>query len=278
MLFKEKRPDLIHNWDNGKNTVNNLCINKIRESSSKYIYMTCNNGHEIYDKVINICKRKTLCKKCKIVDKTQEFIKKAKKKFKKKYSYKEVNYVSNLIPVKIYCWKHKIINQTPKSFLTKGCKLCCLKKGEKKICEWLTKCNIKFEIEKTFKDLKYKGSLRCDFYLEDLNTVIEYDGNQHFRKKLKDGKDRSEKLKLRKTRDQIKNKFCIENKINLLRIKYTEYKYCVSYINKFITLVKRDNKLGIRYYRYFTNHKNSTKLFYSIDSDGKKKNLSFTSL
>lgn len=40
--------------------------------------------------------------------------------------------------------------------------------------------NINFEMEKTFSDLKYTSYLRYDFYLPDLNVLVEYHGEHHF--------------------------------------------------------------------------------------------------
>lgn len=40
--------------------------------------------------------------------------------------------------------------------------------------------NINFETEKIFPDLKYTSYLRYDFYLPDLNVLVEYHGEHHF--------------------------------------------------------------------------------------------------
>ncbi len=59
-----------------------------------------------------------------------------------------------------------------------------------------------------------------DFYIEDLNLIIEYDGFQHFHPvKYWGGEDG---LKENKERDLIKNKYCQDNNIKILRIPYTE--------------------------------------------------------
>ena len=69
--------------------------------------------------------------------------------------------------------------------------------------------------------LKDKRKLPFDFYLPGLNTCIEYDGRQHF--ELKNGFWGGEKsLKLTQKHDKIKNLYCKENKIKLLRIKCDE--------------------------------------------------------
>jgi len=52
--------------------------------------------------------------------------------------------------------------------------------GEYTIYVFLLQYDIKFTHQKRFKDLKDKGQLPYDFYLEDLNLIIEYQGRQHF--------------------------------------------------------------------------------------------------
>lgn len=62
--------------------------------------------------------------------------------------------------------------------------------------------------------------MRYDFYLPDYNTLIEYDGIQHFKNVPYFDKG-GESLKSRKARDAIKNKYAEDNGYNLLRIPYT---------------------------------------------------------
>ena len=63
-----------------------------------------------------------------------------------------------------------------------------------------------------------KGKLLFfDFYLPDYNTLIEYDGRQHYEIAFNQGE---EKLILQKKYDKIKNKWCKNNKIILIRIPY----------------------------------------------------------
>lgn len=85
---------------------------------------------------------------------------------------------------------------------------------------------INFEREKKFKDCKSIKMLPFDFYIESLNLCIEIDGIQHFEpiafRKQDESKTIKEFKELKK-RDNIKNKFCEENSINLLRIPYWEF-------------------------------------------------------
>ena len=75
--------------------------------------------------------------------------------------------------------------------------------------------------EFTFKDCKGVGNkkLRFDFYLPDYNTLIEYDGEQHFKPIEYFGGEKH--FYILKQNDEIKNKYCKTHKINLVRIPYT---------------------------------------------------------
>jgi hypothetical protein len=55
--------------------------------------------------------------------------------------------------------------------------------GESVVADILDELNIIYEEQKTFTDLKYKGLLRLDFYIEhnDKKYAIEFDGEQHYR-------------------------------------------------------------------------------------------------
>lgn len=74
--------------------------------------------------------------------------------------------------------------------------------------------NILFEEQKTFDWLKYKQNMYLDFYLPEYSVAIECQGEQHFTKYRFEKND--EKLKIRQTRDKIKNKLCLNNGIKIL--------------------------------------------------------------
>ena len=137
------------------------------------------------------------------------------------YDYSQVNYMNNMTKVKIICPKHGVFRQTPaKHLLGQGCPICRESKGEKEIRTFLENNNIKYINQKYFKGCKYKRNLKFDFYLPDYNTCIEYDGKQHFI--INEFFDKKEDFETRIKRDQIKNKYCKNNNIQLIRIKYNE--------------------------------------------------------
>ncbi|MCW1966417.1 hypothetical protein [Polynucleobacter sp.] len=101
-----------------------------------------------------------------------------------------------------------------------GCPWCASSKGNKKIATFLSKRAIAFMPEVRFYGCRHKAPLPFDFYLTDYKTLIEYDGEQHF--KIVEYWGGQAGLEERQLRDQIKNKWAIENKMELHRIRYDE--------------------------------------------------------
>lgn len=99
-------------------------------------------------------------------------------------------------------------------------------KGSRKIEEILRNNNIDFLQEKRFASCAFGDSsqtqARFDFYLPQYNCLIEYDGRWHFIQGngVFDNQDKFEKTK---AHDEIKNNWCKENNIPLIRIPYTHY-------------------------------------------------------
>ena len=61
--------------------------------------------------------------------------------------------------------------------------------------------------------------LRFDFFLPEYNTLIEYQGEQHYRSVPLFGGD--EGYKRRQENDRIKRDYCKSNNIKLIEIPYT---------------------------------------------------------
>ena len=98
--------------------------------------------------------------------------------------------------------------------------------GEEKIKEYLIKNNIDFVQQKIFDECNYKGHLYFDFYLPQHNICIEYDGIGHFEPTDFAGKGEEwaeEQFRDNQIRDNIKNNYCKNININLLRIPYWEF-------------------------------------------------------
>lgn len=103
--------------------------------------------------------------------------------------------------------------------------------GEKKIRMYLEEHEIVFEQEKWFSDCRDTNPLPFDFYLPKSNQIIEFDGKQHF--------DSSSlfyhtPLSEQKSHDEIKNKYCKDNNIKLLRIPYWNLNNINSILDNFV--------------------------------------------
>jgi hypothetical protein len=107
-----------------------------------------------------------------------------------------------------------------------GCPICDVNTstGEKKVESYLQSMNIKYTKQYTNEKCKYVKTLRFDIYVEN-KILIEYDGKQHFEPIDFGGKGMEyaiEDFETRRSQDIVKNNFCIENNIPLIRIPYYE--------------------------------------------------------
>jgi len=138
-----------------------------------------------------------------------------------KYNYELLDNTNTKIKYKIVCPIHgEFLQYLYHHINGEGCPKCNESKGEKEIRNILEKNNIKYESQKTFPNCKHKQLLKFDFYLPNHNIIIEYDGEQHFKPNNFFGGDES--FKNTQIRDNIKNEYCKQKNINLLRIKYDE--------------------------------------------------------
>lgn len=130
--------------------------------------------------------------------------------------------------VKCRCKKCGISFETRADHLLEGqgCISCGSSKGEKRVESYLKDNDISYELQKRFADCVNIYTLAFDFYLPKYNMCIEYDGEQHFRPVTFGGCD-IEKAKsnyeIVVKRDEIKNQYCKDNNIGLLRIPYTDF-------------------------------------------------------
>ena len=102
--------------------------------------------------------------------------------------------------------------------------------GENIIADFLDKINLDYEKQYTFDNCQHINILKFDFYIKSLNLAIEFDGEQHF--KPVDFFGGNEKFYNTIIRDAIKNQYCEDNGINILRIPYWESKNIEEIIKK----------------------------------------------
>lgn len=155
-----------------------------------------------------------------------DFIRKAKDVHGEKYNYEKSVYISSSSKIVISCNIHGDFEQTPNSHCSGSeCPKCSgrgISKSEQKIKDILINNGIDFVFQKRFADCKNPKTgymLVFDFYIPDINTLIEYDGAQHF---MEIKNKPWESLEYVKYKDSIKDEYCIKNNIKLIRISYKE--------------------------------------------------------
>lgn len=124
------------------------------------------------------------------------------------------------------------------------CPHCARSLGAEKIKNFLEKNNIKYVSEKKYDDLVDVRHLKFDFWLDEYNTLIEYDGEQHFRLKTF-GKEMNEskiQFELLQKHDSMKNEYCIKNDIPLLRIPFWRYDSIEIILEEFISILSNSEK------------------------------------
>jgi len=118
------------------------------------------------------------------------------------------------------CGAKKIVNSVMlRNNKSRSCG--CMKEsyGEQKIRELLEENNIPFESQKRFEDCKDILPLPFDFYVNN-EYIIEFDGQQHF-EASGHGWNTEEQVAKTKEHDKIKNEYCFNNNIPIIRIPYT---------------------------------------------------------
>jgi hypothetical protein len=151
-------------------------------------------------------------------------------------------YKNNSSIISFQCTCGEIFSTTIKSFTDKhNPKDCCDRcsnfekksKGSIKIKKYLIRKNFNFEQEYTFKDCRNILPLPFDFAVfenGELKCLIEYDGKQHFEPvKFWGGK---EAFLYRKKNDAVKDNYCKNRDLNLIRIPYWEYNNIVMILDR----------------------------------------------
>ena len=110
-----------------------------------------------------------------------------------------------------------------------GCLQCVNSKANDKIIEFCKFNNLDFSPEFKIEGCKNKRELPFDVKIiyNNILYLIEADGRQHFEPVNFGGiSDESalKNFKITQYHDEIKNKYCEDNKINLIRIPYWEFK------------------------------------------------------
>lgn len=218
-------------------------IEKIENNSQK-VKIVCQKHGIFEQRVSNHMNLGDGCPKCVGVGKwnTDLLVSEFKKVHNDKFDYSLVEFENIDKKVKIVCQEHGIFEQRIHKHLKgQGCRFCESKsKGEDYIKMWLDEMNIKYNRQQTFNGCKYKNPLFFDFYLPDYNICIEFDGRQHYKPVKRFGG--VSEFKNTKIRDGIKNKWCLENNIDLLRIKYNEISRIKYILQEKLQIVDKKSK------------------------------------
>jgi hypothetical protein len=156
----------------------------------------------------------------------------------KNFEYIETKTINGRICIGFICNEHKEAgvqymrrgNMNRDNII--GCKYCVDKKkykfskGEKRIENYLQHNNYSYIKQYIFDDCKDKNALPFDFYLTNQNIIIEFDGQHHYKPVTFNGISYEEATRNYETtvyHDKIKNNYCFENNIKIIRIPYGDY-------------------------------------------------------
>ena len=203
-----------------------LLDDKYVNATTKMIF-TCSKGHKnelSWNAITSGCR----CKECYRLEVTKsdlDFKKELYELYGDEYICLET-YITNKDKI---LFKHKKCGKTfPKRpfeiLLGGGCPHCKKSKGEDKCESWLLDNHFIYEKEYKFDDLLSPNgyNLRFDFAVlkdNEVQSLIEYDGEFHYRNILEKGK-----LEKQQLYDSIKDTYIKEHNIKLIRIPYWEYK------------------------------------------------------
>lgn len=177
-----------------------------------------------------------LCGKSKMSEHTKKSLDFYKEKGSKihsgKYNYSLITeefYQNSHQKVPIICKKHGIFYQSfHRHCQGHGCPSCSMSNMETLFMSKLNDLGINYEFQKSLKDFGYEGigQYQFDFYLNDRNTAIELDGEQHFGYARFGNETEDEivkRLEIQRNKDRFKNDFCKEKGIHLIRIPFYEF-------------------------------------------------------
>jgi hypothetical protein len=193
-----------------------------------YITPICRNHGPFRVRADGFINDRQGCRKCQYEDisknqtKTQEqYIADCISVWGDKYILDKVVYTGNRNKIKPICRIHGEWETQAGSFIKEhGCPSCNESKGEKLIAKILDENGIVYERQKRYKDCRGKRlPLPFDFYIPSINTLIEFDGKQHFIPCVMFGGEYA--LLETQRLDTIKTNYCLSRGIPLVRVSYT---------------------------------------------------------
>lgn len=136
-------------------------------------------------------------------------------------------------------WKAMIQERTRRPY---GCPSCDDSRGERLIEKTLVMKGVKYKKEYTDPRCRNILPLRFDFafWKENQVALIEFQGEQHYRPVSWFGGEKAFTEAAR--RDNIKRKFCSENQISLLEIKYSDFDKTEQLVVEFIERLTKNER------------------------------------
>ena len=213
-------------------------IEQIVNKQSRVMVHCPNPEHEWHPMRVDLILQGCKCRECvgnhqPIEQRCTTFISNSQEKYGTTlfdYSRVPSQYVNNDTPVEICCLQHNYwFPVTPDTHLRKygGCPICNYSKGETEIMLWLNAHGIKYKhstVRMKHHNPKCKVAyLVPDFYLPDRNTIIEYNGDQHYKDIKFFRRNKSWTLADQQERDRTLRKVCHDRKIRLIEISYVDF-------------------------------------------------------
>lgn len=200
----------------------------VNVDSYKDVVTICCPQHGTFSQRVGVHLQGAGCTKCfrqrKRLTK-EEFISRAREKHQGFYTYAYVEYRDIHTKVLVTCPTHGEFSVEPSLHIQRtGCPKCRSSHNEKRIRQVLIEKNVVFLEQHRFDDCRSKYPLPFDFYLPQLNTVIEYDGLHHFKPVPFSGSEQESNNRFNVTvaHDLIKTKYCYVNNIKLLRVSHMQ--------------------------------------------------------
>lgn len=218
-------------YNDVKNTIDELgfkLLSREFNGVEEKLNVKCKKCNHIFHPTLHNLKNGTGCPNCfsKTRGKANIISYEERLKYVKSFGYNiltpKEDYINGENKVKLQCSKGHIYEAKLHDFyIGNRCPICRESKGERKIKQFLDLNNIEYYKQYKFKNCKFKRQLPFDFYLPNYNLLIEYDGKQHYIiSSFYGGIDSFIDTKIR---DTIKNLYCKDNNIKLLRIPYWEF-------------------------------------------------------
>ena len=183
------------------------------------------------------------CTWCKCTITQNEFLEKCRSVHGDKYSYDKAIYTTIMKHVEIKCQKHGYFFQRPETHLRgMGCPKCSRSKGEERIGQYLKNLGLKHKTQVYFDwavNSKTGYKYKYDFFLEDFNMIIEYDGPQHFEPSpffIDKGKTPEETLLETQRKDAEKTSLAQANGIAINRISWKNFDNIANEMNKILDI------------------------------------------